>query len=262
MPFNNYVNRCSVFWNRNWQTFSNPQMPVTNPLPLNLNKNPYPGFEVAVFNDPGCGGTYGQNVYVKKNGLLIVGCNPSGIAKHHIYRKAIPNPQSPDYRNFYIVNTYPLVNDPYTKAIHDFANACGYGENYYKMDVFGIMRLKQSVLSDDIEDKYQPHLKEYQELFEIFVDTVIDLQPEKIVFVNAFISNLINGIRPNYTNIVNNHVIVGTGINNRTNKGGLSITFNNNGRTFKSTAWFSSMLSGQRALDNGSKGLLTWAVHK
>ncbi len=252
--FNNYVDKCQSFWANHHSTFKN----VTNPPRVNPN-DPYPGFEVAVFNDPGYGGTYEQNVYEKKNGLLIVGCNPSGIAKHHVYRKAIPNPQNPDYRNFFIVNTYPLVNDPYTKAIHEFAVDCGYGENYYKMDVFGIMRLKQSVLSNDVAAKNQPRLNEYRELFEIFVDTVIDLQPEKIVFVNAFISNLINCIRPEYVNIVNNHVNVGTV---RNNKGGLQITFKNNGRTFESTAWFSSMLSGQRALDNGSKGLLTWAVHK
>ena len=251
--FNEYVDKCQNFWNQSYQKFSE----ITNNQ--DTLKDPYPGFEVAVFNDPGDGGTYGEKVYVKKNGLLIVGCNPSGIAKHHDKRKAVPSNQNPGYKNFYIVNTYPLVNDPYTSAIEDFATKCGYGENYYKMDVFGIMRLKQSVLSDDIENKKQPYLKEYQKLFEIFVDTVIDLQPEKIVFVNAFISNLINGIRPEYSNIVNNLVKVGTV---RNNKGGLPITFTNKGRTFDSTAWFSSMLSGQRALDNGNKGLLIWAVHK
>lgn len=250
--FDDYVKKCQGFWSSNYSTFSQ----LTNPSHLNQ-KAPYPGFEVAVFNDRGKGGTHGSNVYEKENGLLIVGCNPSGIAKHHNYRKPVPCYENPDCKNFYIINTYPLANDPYTYAIEDFAKKCGYGQNYYKMDFIGIMRKEQRVLEDDMNNGLHNTL--YAKLFEIFVDTVIALKPEKIVIVNAFISNLICDRKKKYKNIINGHVSIGP---NRNQKGGLPVSFSINGKVFDSTIWFSSMLSGQRALDNGNKGLLIWAVHK
>ena len=127
------------------------------------------------------------------------------------------------------------------------------------MDVFGIMRLQQSVISDDIKKKRCKHVDQYKELFRIFVETVIELKPEKIVFANAFISNLIQGEDDVYERIRNGYVEVAK---ERDDKGGLTITFKCNNKTWESKAWFSSMLSGQRALDNGSKELLIWAVRR
>lgn len=262
--FSDYVHACMNFWQQqqNYQSFAK----VTNQSLSNLN-DPDPGFEVAVFNDPANGNTIGglNGGKEQSGGLLIVGCNPSGVAKHR-GRRTIQNPPvSNSVRDFYLVNTYqngtPI--DSYTKTIHDFAVACGYGGNYYKMDLFGIMQKKQSVLMNDI--KRNPN--RYQRLFEIFVDTVISLQPEKIVFANAFVSQVVcdnssllvydNANNSNYSSIRNNLVQVR---NVRNNKGGLEIRFTHAGKTLKSLAWFSSMLSGQRALDNGSKDLLIWSV--
>lgn len=252
--FNNYVEKCRDFWRQNWQTFSNHQMPVTNPLPNNLIKDPYPGFEVAVFNDPGCGGTYGENVYQKENGLLIVGCNPSGIAKH--CNKRNPVCQKQNYSDFYIVNTYPLttvqnkkvhVNDSYTKAIHDFAVACNFTENYYKMDVFGIMRKEQRVLEDDMNNG--SHNKEYAELFDIFVSTVEELKPKVIVVVNAFVRYL-------FQNVFKEKIRYDE--NQDPQCGGHIAKFGNH----DTYIFFTSMLSGGRALDVGSRELLVWAVNR
>ena len=260
--FSDYVHACMNFWKQNHSSFAG----VTNQPPYNPS-NPGPGFEVAVFNDPANGNTIGglNGGKEQSGGLLIVGCNPSGVAKHR-GRRTIQNPPvSNSVRDFYLVNTYqngtPI--DSYTKTIHDFAVTCGYGGNYYKMDLFGIMQKKQSVLMNDI--KRNPN--RYQRLFEIFVDTVISLQPEKIVFANAFVSQVVcdnssllvydNANNSNYSSIRNNLVQVR---NVRNNKGGLEIRFTHAGKTLKSLAWFSSMLSGQRALDNGSKDLLIWSV--
>lgn len=248
--FDNYVERCQKFWS----DYRNDFQEITNPN--GGNDDPAPGFEVAVFNDPGKGNTYGENVSEDNYGLLIVGCNPSGIAKHKGYRK-----KSDKLTDFYIVNTFPLDDseDRYTMAIKDFAKDCNYEDNYYKIDVFGIMRLQQSTISDDIKKKGCKRVEQYKKLFTIFVETVIELRPEKIVFANAFISNLILGEDAVYARIRNGYVEV---VKERDDKGGLTITFKYNNKSWESKAWFSSMLSGQRALDNGSKGLLTWAVHK
>lgn len=265
--FSNYVNACKSFWTSNNSSF----LPVANPVPRNTN-DPDTGFEVAVFNNTSNGNNNGGYNGGNDNpgGLLIVGCNPSGIAIHRNYRN--PNPAiqgSPSIQDFYTINTFPLKNnnDIYTQAIEDFAKACGYGNHYYKIDVFGIMQKTQSVLRNDIRKKNCSRIYLYRDLFEIFVDTVIALKPVKIVFANAFVSQLVCDNRnlslyditnsQNYSSIRNNHVHVHS---TRNNKGGLDITFCNNGKSLKSTAWFSSMLSGQRALDLGNKGLLIWAV--
>lgn len=248
--FDGYVKRCHNFWKDN----GNKLQAITNKKVED--DDPDPGFEIAVFNGPEEGKTYGEKVEEQESGLLIVGCNPSGIAKHKDFRK-----QSDELTDFYIVNTFPLdkSEDRYTMAIKEFAEKCNYSKNYYKMDVFGIMRLQQSVISDDIKKKRCKHVDQYKELFRIFVETVIELKPEKIVFANAFISNLIQGEDDVYERIRNGYVEVAK---ERDDKGGLTITFKCNNKTWESKAWFSSMLSGQRALDNGSKELLIWAVRR
>ena len=133
--FSDYVHACMNFRQQNPSSFEK----VTN----QSQSNPYdpdPGFEVSVFNDPANGNTIGglNGGKEQSGGLLIVGCNPSGVAKHKGCRILVSNSVS----DFYTVNTYqngtPI--DSYTKTIHDFAVACGYGGNYYKMDLFGIMQ--------------------------------------------------------------------------------------------------------------------------
>ena len=182
-------------------------------------------------------------------GLLIVGLNPSGTDKRFYLSKSLPN-----------VIKYTNNSNSYINACDKFATACGYWNNYSMLDVFGVIQARQSVIVDDLTN----YPEFYERFFCVFAATVQKLLPEVIVFANAFLAQLIAGKMLGYSinnkNLKSFKKVIGSsityvGVNPLS--GGFILEFKNG---FRTNAFFSSMLSGQRALDLGSKNSLIWMV--
>lgn len=262
--FSDYVNDCQSFWSgtfvNNPPTFQH----VTNPPHVN-HKNPYPGFEVSVFNDPAyennIGGFNGGDE--TQGGLLILGFNPAGTAKYRAYSNPINN--SPNAIRRYDPFTDPITGvsispiDPYTKAIKDFANDCGYGNGnefekpYYKIDAFGIMQSTQKTLENDIIKNGNYNIKNrvnYDPVLYLSISTIIKLRPKIIVFANAGLRRLFinNHLFTNFVNI--------TGWNSQPYKIAMDIELKDiNGNKYPCLGIFTTMLSGGH-LDNGTRDIL------
>ncbi len=172
-----------------------------------------------------------------ENGLLVVGCNPSGDDEQYCL----------DNNNIW----YDKETDKsgYIGEIKKFAQSTGFSENYTRIDTFCIKQLKQKDLEKDIKKEETDF---YKDMFNIFVGTVIKLKPTIIVFANAFISNLImdKNFFPNVKVDPQDNVC-----------GGYIIKLTDSeDKEHSYYAFFTSMLSNG-ALSKRSKNLLIWAVN-
>lgn len=174
-----------------------------------------------------------------RNGLLFVSCNPSGTDTDFYEQN-----NKIDYKE---VMWYPKKKDTsgFLGALKKFAEHCGYNGNYSKLDVFCVVKKSQ----DDVEDHYKKHKDVYEEMFDIFVSTVEKLEPKVIVVPNAFIRDL-------FQNDFSEKI--GYDKDQEPNCGGHKAKFGNH----ETYIFFTSMLSGVRALDVGSRELLEWAVKR
>ncbi len=266
--FSNYVNRCIAFWTPQIaSSFSN----VLNSPQTKKNT----GFEISVFNY--ANGTYlnvqkkGGKINLKKNPewdvddgitdecLVIMGFNPAGtITKAFPSCHTIVSNHSPlslsarNINNIDIVNIYnPYVvnpiQDPYTKAIDDFAKQCGYGDNYAKIDAFGILQSTQKTLENDIVN----NPANYVGVLNLSISAIINMAPKAVVFANAGLRRL----------IINNKLFGNMVVLKNWNKQKCAweIELNDGQRTHKCWGVFTTMLSGGH-LDNGSKEVIAQVV--
>ncbi len=273
--FSKYVNNCIAFWSQNASLFSNFNNNVLNSLSSGINT----GFEISVFNDPANGNNIGgynggdEKIFKKQfdeDGCLVVmGFNPAGtITKafpscHTIVSNHPPLSLSArNINNFDIVNIYnPYVVNPiqdlYTKAIDDFANQCGYGNNYAKIDAFGLLQSAEDVLKKDIKKSRRNHtIGKYEDVLRLSISTIIEMKPKVIVFANAglreffydlsLFPNLIKAQKPITPNCAWKIELY-----SGTPKPQLA-----------HTCWgiFTCMLSGRGQLDNGSKEVIAQVV--
>ena len=174
-----------------------------------------------------------------RNGLLFVSCNPSGTDTDFYEQN-----NKIDYEE---VIWYSKKKDTsgFLGALKKFAEHCGYDGNYSKLDVFCVVKKSQ----DDVEDHYKKHKDVYEEMFDIFVSTVEKLEPKVIVVPNAFVRDL-------FQNDFSEKI--GYDKDQEPNCGGHKAKFGNH----ETYIFFTSMLSGVRALDVGSRELLEWAVKR
>ncbi len=127
--------------------------------------------------------------------------------------------------------------------------------------------------------KQNDYQEVYKKMFKIFTKIVIDLEPEIIVFANAYVSKLVLREQYYYSNIkeildkdeIKEINIIKSITENyvqstwNDNFGGYEVSFtykdiNHTEQKHKAKAFFCSMLSGQRALDLSSRKSLAWLV--
>lgn len=176
-----------------------------------------------------------------RNGLLFVSCNPSGTdTDFYEQNKKI------DYKE---VMWYTKKKDTsgFLDALKKFSEKCGYGGKYSKLDVFCVVKKAQKEDIKHYSDKNNKSL--YKEMFTIFVDTVEKIQPEVIVVANAFIRDLFQN---DFKDIIRYDK------NQDLEYGGHRAKFGEH----ETYIFFTSMLSGGRALDVGSREVLEWAVNR
>lgn len=247
--FSDYVHACMNFWQQqqNYQSFAK----VTNQPPYNPS-NPGPGFEVAVFNGPVNGNTNGEfnGENEQSEGLVVLGFNPSGAKLGTSASKLIsgtPGTSSAIYEYDPFVNGQKGL-DPFTKAVQQFAINCGYSNNYYKLDAFGIIQKTQGVLEKDINNN--PSL--YDPVFELPISAIVQLKPKVVVFANAGLRRLI--IEKLFFNKFIN-------CKWNTNKCAYDITLTDcNRNTHTCYGIFTTMLSGRHPIDKGSRGIIVQVI--
>ena len=174
--------------------------------------------------------------------LLFVGMNPSGTdKKSYSHNKE---------------DVFAYGGDsPYYREMGEFAEKClGCTNSFSELDLFGIVQSNQSVVRED----FLENPDYYKEMFELFLKYLILTQPKVIIVANALACkmlcrDLLKLDQPKYDNFYKNAKY---SLTQNDQLGGY--TFSTKG--FKAQMYFSSMLSGQRALDNGSKDNLIWMV--
>ena len=144
----------------------------------------------------------------------------------------------------------------YYREMAEFAEKClGYTDGFSELDLFGIVQGNQSVVRED----FLENPDYYKEMFELFLKYLVLSQPEVIIVANAFVCRVLDRDKdlkldqPQYDHFYKNAKY---SLTQNDQFGGY--TFSTEG--FKAQLFFSSMLSGQRALDNGSKDNLIWMV--
>lgn len=175
--------------------------------------------------------------------LLFVGMNPSGTDKKSYSRNK---------EDVFVYGG----DSPYYREMGEFTEKClGCTDGFSELDLFGIVQSNQSVVRED----FLENPDYYKEMFELFLKYLILTQPKVIIVANAFACRVLcrdtdlKLCEPEYDNFYKNakYSLV-------TNDQFGGYTFSTKG--FKAQMYFSSMLSGQRALDNGSKDNLIWMV--
>ena len=187
----------------------------------------------------------------EKGGLVFVGVNPSGANKQYYndyfakeenkYKRIKENPQNAVI--WYSPDEQHRKKDGFLKAAEKFVQECGY-EHYSKLDVFCVVKKNQK----DVQLHFELYKKVYREMFSIFADTIVDIRPKVIVVANAFVRDLF--LEEGFDNIIK--------CERNEDFGGYLASINNG--QFETQVYFSSMLSGQRALDVGSRENLIWLI--
>ena len=137
----------------------------------------------------------------------------------------------------------------------EFTEKCvGVKDGFSELDLFGIVQGNQSVVRED----FLENPDYYKEMFALSLKYLILAQPKVVVVANAFVCRILcrdttlkldqakynNLYKPKYSLVYNEQF------------GGYTFCM----KDFKTQMYFTSMLSGQRALDNGSKDNLIWMV--
>lgn len=206
------------------------------------------------------GERYYDFTFNKQDRFVFVGLNPSGanLNYYEYYFGKEENKdkkfeEHPDNAVIWYSPTapdpYPTAPDPYLKAAKDFVKDCGYSF-FYKLDTFCIVKKKQS----DLVKHFLANQPLYQQMFEIFAETLIKIQPHVVVVTSAVIRKIFlkKGKFKGFQKII-------TCVPNQ-NKGGYTATITQGKRKIETQVYFSGMLSGQRALDKGSYENLVWLV--
>ena len=134
---------------------------------------------------------------------------------------------------------------------------------YSVLDLFGIVQSTQKVIQDD----FLKNPDNYSEMFDIFLQYVKKVNPKVIIVANAFVRKVlkrdddINFVNQKYDNFYKIGGDVKFKLERNPNYGGYTFTIDPTGESARFQLFFSSMLSGQRALDKGSWENLVWLVN-
>ena len=191
--------------------------------------------------------------------------NPSGTNIKHYSDKN----NNPD--DVYIYDG----DSKYYKAMTSFAFDClkGYQkwgvneeedakDKYSVLDLFGIVQSTQKVIQDD----FLKNPGKYSGMFDIFLEYVKKVNPKVIIVANALVRKVlqrntdINLDNQYYDIFYKRRGNVKFKLERNPNYGGYTFTIDPTGKSVSFQLFFSSMLSGQRALDKGSWENLVWLV--
>ncbi len=175
--------------------------------------------------------------------LLIVGINSGGSDRKHY---------SGNKDDVFVYGG----DSPYYREMAEFAEKClGFKDGFSELDLFGIVQGNQSVVREDFLEN--PNY--YKEMFELFLKYSVLTRPKVIIVANAFVCRILCRDKAlNLDQSKYHYFYKNTEYSLVENDQFGGYTFSTLG--FKSQLYFSSMLSGQRALDNGSKDNLIWMV--
>ena len=193
------------------------------------------------------------------NSLLFVGINPSSseIKTEEMKQILIWKDIDPTEEKKKIIQRQHLEaigkgeSDPYPyfKPIIDIAEFVGCGDKWEHIDLFVAREKNQNIFSKmlGINPNDKGVNNEFgQKQLEIAFDIIREIKPVAIVIVNALASKIIQS-HPKFPQISDREF---------EKYGYHHIILNNK----KIPIFFSGMLSGQRALDNGSKERLKWHI--
>ena len=192
--------------------------------------------------------------------------NPSGTNIKHYSDKN----NNPD--DVYIYDG----DSKYYKAMTSFAFDClkGYQkwgvneeedakDKYSVLDLFGIVQSTQKVIQDD----FLKNPGKYSGMFDIFLEYVKKVNPKVIIVANALVRKVlqrntdINLDNQYYDIFYKRRGNVKFKLERNPNYGGYAFTIDpTTSASVSFQLFFSSMLSGQRALDKGSWENLVWLV--
>ena len=200
------------------------------------------------------------------NGILFVGMNPSGTDKDHYHNKSQHNGKRKED-----VYVYEDIDTPYFKAIEKLLAEIKNGEiikdvNSSVLDLFSVVEKKQNVLQDEYLGKKNECL--YNAMIDIFFKTILRLRPKVLVVINAFVGRCFKGSQSSEVPLSDGRFKDWIKLTPSEEFGGYDITItkpeNAEGdkepETLATHVFFSSMLSGSRALDCGSRENLAWLV--
>jgi len=193
------------------------------------------------------------------NPLLFVGINPSSseIKTEEMKKMIVWEDTDPTEEKKKIIQRQHLEaigrgkSDPYAyfRPIIDIAETVGYGDKWEHIDLFVVREKNQKIFSEklgvSLNDK-DVNSEFGQKQIEIAFDIMKEIKPVAIVVVNALACKIIRNY-PKFPHISNKEF----------EKHGYHHVIYNNTKT---PIFFSGMLSGQRALDNGSKERLKWHI--
>ena len=168
------------------------------------------------------------------------------------------NPSGKD-KGYYKKNKGDVIiysgGSSYYKALAEFTEACLEGSHdFSELDLFGIVQGSQNVVKKDFMDN--PDY--YKEMFGLFLKYVAKAQPNVVIVANAFVREVLLGKNtlpfknPKYAPFYD----VNYTWKKNEQHGGYTFTIGE----FTCQIYFSSMLSGQHALDKGSRENLAWLV--
>lgn len=201
------------------------------------------------------------------SGILFVGMNPSGAHESHYNAKKQSNGKWKED-----VYVYEDIDTPYFKAIKNLLATIQKEKENSKevnpsvLDLFSVVEKKQNVLQDEYLDIKNERL--YNAMIDIFFKTILRLRPKVIVVINAFVGRCFKGSQSSEAPSPDGRFKDWIKLTSSEEFGGYDITItkpeNVEGdkelETLTTHVFFSSMLSGSRALDCGSRENLAWIV--
>lgn len=204
----------------------------------------------------------------KREGLLFVGCNPSfpeGALATRLRRKF---PEVPELRSFFnwsnVRDNRAIIDEllkievdvrgsneqkhyRYFTPLIDMAKDVGFEGKWEHVDVFLIRHTSQGEFKKKIE--INGKLNEFgQKQLDIFKSVLSAIDPKIIVVSNAYVSELMK-----------RKECFGDKLELDSDRGWHNLSLEKNNPT---PIFFSSMISGQRALDVESRRRLTWHIKK
>jgi len=199
------------------------------------------------------------------NGILFVGMNPSGTDKDHYNNESQHHGKRKED-----VYVYEDIDTPYFKAIEKLlATIHKNGDNtihakYSVLDLIGIVGKKQNEMQDEYLGEEYESL--YNDMIAVFFKTILRLRPKVIVVINAFVGRCFKGSQSSEVPLSDCRIKEWVKKLSPCEKfGGYEINIakpesTDDNETLTTHVFFSSMLSGSRALDCGSRENLAWIV--
>ena len=215
--------RYPLFWKKYKKIFAGRQTPITQREKISDAAIPYVEY---------------YDCFSANTEILFVGSNPSGTDSGYYKANNPSNSEIIEYNN--------IRNTRYYKEYAKIADRIGVTESKISvMDLFGIVQSKQSVIENDYAAAISSSPNPYTEMIQIFLEVVKELKPKIIIVANAFVRRVL-------LSELQGRMSWDCGY------GGYHLIVDG----FCAKVYFTSMLYGNRALDQGNRENLVWIVQR